>query len=96
MPWYLQNIKAPLNGDDAAIRKYAQEMEALRKKVRSSSSLHVDKLQVASRLEARHALIQPFNPMEYLHGRVRTSRKPCIRCAAPQLPHSMRNHTIFK
>ena len=56
MPWYLQNIKAPLNGDDAAIRKYAQEMEALRKKVRSSSSLHVDKLQVASRLEARHAL----------------------------------------
>jgi hypothetical protein len=33
----MQNIKAPLNGDEAAIRKYAQEMEALRKKVRSGS-----------------------------------------------------------
>ena len=28
-----QNIKPPLDGDDAAIKKYASEMEALRKKV---------------------------------------------------------------
>jgi hypothetical protein len=28
-----KNIKAPLNGDEAAIKKYAQEMEALRQKV---------------------------------------------------------------
>jgi len=26
-------MKAPLNGDEAAIKKYAQDMEALRKKV---------------------------------------------------------------
>jgi hypothetical protein len=44
----LQNIKAPLNGDEAAIKKYAQEMEALRQKVRPwpsaflrDESLHV-------------------------------------------------------
>ena len=29
----MQNIKPPLNGDDAAIKKYAKDMEALRKKV---------------------------------------------------------------
>lgn len=52
--WCLQNIKAPLNGDDAAIRKYAQEMEALRKKVRSSSSLHTDELQTRTRPEPQH------------------------------------------
>ena len=46
---HLQNIKAPLNGDDAAIRKYAQEMEALRKKVRPGSSPLVDKLQTNTR-----------------------------------------------
>ena len=28
-----QNMKPPLNGDEAAIRKYAKDMEALRKKV---------------------------------------------------------------
>ncbi len=32
----MQNITAPLTGDEAAIKKYAQEMEALRKKVRRS------------------------------------------------------------
>jgi hypothetical protein len=59
---HLQNIKAPLNGDDAAIRKYAQEMEALRKKVRTSSP-HVNKLQTTTRLEHQQSLhLSPTSP----------------------------------
>lgn len=35
----LQKIPVPLNGDESAVRKYADEVEALKRKVRSLSQL---------------------------------------------------------
>ena len=41
----VQNIPVPLNGDESAIRKYADDVEALKKKVSTpcslQSSIHV-------------------------------------------------------
>ena len=37
----LQNIVIPLDGDDAAIKKYAQQVEALKQKVRSDRAVRV-------------------------------------------------------
>lgn len=47
MPW-LQNIDVPLAGDAAAIQKYADEVEALKKKVMSSRLLAILRLALAA------------------------------------------------
>ena len=36
MPWLTQEITLPLSGDDAAVRNFAQKVDALKKKVRCS------------------------------------------------------------
>jgi len=55
-----KNIKAPLNGDDAAIRKYAQEMEALRKKVGLPDHSEALEANLEYQLHASHGDLRGF------------------------------------